>query len=164
MNRAAPAGALVLRKAGVIVLRPASAGWQCLLLRAYRNWGFPKGEIEPGEIPLAAAVRETAEETSLADLEFPWGEAFIDTVPRSGHKRARYYIAVSGGARVHLPVSAELGRPEHHEFRWVAFAAARLLLAPALHPVIDWAAEVASTAPAPRPPRGTFQSSPPPNP
>ena len=32
-----------------------------LLLRAYINWDFPKGEIEPSEDPLDAAKREIAE-------------------------------------------------------------------------------------------------------
>ena len=138
------------RKAGVVVLRPGEGEWHCLLLRAYRNWGFPKGEIDPAENPLAAAVREVMEETSVADLDFCWGEVFIETAPRSGHQIARYYIAVSPHADVSLPVSAELGRPEHHEFRWAGFAAARALLAPRLHFVIDWAAKTAATVHAPR--------------
>jgi len=133
------------RKAGVVVLRPHGGEWRCLLLRAYRNWGFPKGEIDPGESALDAAAREVLEETSVGDLDFCWGETFIDTAPRTGHKIARYYIAVSPGARVFLPVSAELGRPEHHEFRWVGLAAAKTLLAPALQPVIAWAATIAET-------------------
>ena len=133
------------RKAGVIVLRPHDGEWRCLLLRAYRNWGFPKGEIDPGESALDAAAREVLEETSVGDLDFCWGETFVDTAPRTGHKIARYYIAVSPGARVFLPVSAELGRPEHHEFRWVGLAAAKTLLAPALQPVIAWAATIAGT-------------------
>jgi bis(5'-nucleosidyl)-tetraphosphatase len=133
------------RKAGVVVLRPHGGEWRCLLLRAYRNWGFPKGEIDPGESALDAAAREVLEETSVGDLDFCWGETFIDTAPRTGHKIARYYIAVSPGARVFLPVSAELGRPEHHEFRWVGLAAAKTLLAPALQPVIAWAATIAGT-------------------
>src|ERR1700750_1185282 len=122
MKAALPEAALVLRKAGVIVLRAHEDGWRVLLLRAYRNWGFPKGEIEPGEIPLAAAVREVAAETTLTDLEFRGGEVCIEPPPRAGHKRARYSIATSPAGRVFLPVSAELGRPEHHEFRWLTFA------------------------------------------
>ena len=133
------------RKAGVVVLRPHGGEWRCLLLRAYRNWGFPKGEIDPGESALDAATREVLEETSVGDLDFCWGETFVDTAPRTGHKIARYYIAVSPDARVFLPVSAELGRPEHHEFRWVGLAAAKTLLAPALQPVIAWAATIAET-------------------
>jgi bis(5'-nucleosidyl)-tetraphosphatase len=151
MKAALPEAALVLRKAGVIVLRAHEDGWRVLLLRAYRNWGFPKGEIEPGEIPLAAAVREVAEETALTDLEFRWGEVCIETPPRAGHKRARYYIATSPAGRVFLPVSAELGRPEHHEFRWLTFATARELLTSALRFLIDWAQEIVML-----PANGTF--------
>jgi bis(5'-nucleosidyl)-tetraphosphatase len=139
------------RKAGVVVLRPGEGEWHCLLLRAYRNWGFPKGEIDPGENPLAAAVREVLEETSVADLDFCWGEVFVETVPRPGHQIARYYIAVSPRAGVSLPVSAELGRPEHHEFRWAGFDAAKALLGVPLQPIITWAAMIADTGHAPRP-------------
>jgi 8-oxo-dGTP pyrophosphatase MutT (NUDIX family) len=41
-----------------------------LLIRdSYRNWGFPKGHLERGEMPEAAALREVAEETGIAGLE-----------------------------------------------------------------------------------------------
>ena len=143
--KAAPESANPLHKAGVAVLRPLDRAWQCLLLRAYRNWGFAKGEIEPGESPLDAAVREVEEETSVNDLDFCWGDVFIETTPRAGQKLARYYIAVSPQARVFLPVSAELGRPEHHEFRWVSFEAAKALLTPTLQPVVEWVARIAET-------------------
>ena len=40
-----------------------------LLIRdSYRNWGFPKGHLEPGEPPADAARREVIEETGLEDL------------------------------------------------------------------------------------------------
>jgi bis(5'-nucleosidyl)-tetraphosphatase len=152
MNRAAlNVPAAPPRKAGVIVLRPVDREWRCLVLRAYRNWGLPKGEIEPDESPFAAAAREVREETSLGDLDFCWGETFIETPPRTGHKIARYYLAVSPADRVFLPVSAELGRPEHHEFRWVGLTAAKALLGPPLHPIINWAAKIADTPDVPRP-------------
>src|SRR5262245_26457123 len=48
--------------AGVIVVRQADSGWLFLMLRAYRNWDFPKGLVESGEDPLAAARREVTEE------------------------------------------------------------------------------------------------------
>ncbi|MCK7491217.1 MAG: hypothetical protein MZW92_05485 [Comamonadaceae bacterium] len=37
--------------------------------------------MDPGEEPLAAAIRETAEEAALADLEFRWGHDFRETEP-----------------------------------------------------------------------------------
>lgn len=39
-----------------------------LILDSYRNWGFPKGHLDNGETPEAAARREVAEETGLSDL------------------------------------------------------------------------------------------------
>ena len=40
-----------------------------LLIRdSYKNWGFPKGHLERGEMPEAAALREVAEETGLTGL------------------------------------------------------------------------------------------------
>ncbi len=51
--------------------RHGNGGWRILVLRAYRNWDFPKGTLEPGETPLAAAIREVKEETALEGLEFP---------------------------------------------------------------------------------------------
>ncbi|WP_025411633.1 NUDIX hydrolase [Gemmatirosa kalamazoonensis] len=49
-----------------------------LLIRdSYRNWGFPKGHLEPGEGPERAAVREVSEETGLDALVV---EGAIDTI------------------------------------------------------------------------------------
>jgi bis(5'-nucleosidyl)-tetraphosphatase len=135
------------RAAGLVVLRPGPAGWRCLVLRAYRNWDLPKGRIEPGETPLAAALRETTEETSLEGLELRWGEAFRETEPYAGGKVARFYVAVSRRGEVRLPVSSELGRPEHHEYRWVDFAEADRLLPPRLRAVVGWARTLAERGP-----------------
>src|ERR1041385_5311427 len=56
--------------AGGVVFRRAPGGEpRFLLIRdSYRNWGFPKGHLEPGEPPADAARREVAEETGLKDL------------------------------------------------------------------------------------------------
>jgi bis(5'-nucleosidyl)-tetraphosphatase len=40
---------------------------------------------------------------------------------------------------VKLPVSPELGRPEHQEYRWVSFEEAEDLLPPRLAVILDWA-------------------------
>lgn len=125
--------------AGVVVVRREGGAWRVLVLRAYRNWDFPKGGLEAGETPLAAAIRETAEESSITDLVFRWGESWCETAPYRAGKVARYYLAETARRDITLPVSAELGRPEHDEWRWVSFAAAVRLLPPRLQPILAWA-------------------------
>jgi len=98
--------------------------------------------IEPDEAPLDAARREVREETSLDDLALRWGEESRETAPYAGGKVARYWVAESPAGVVALPVSAELGRPEHHEFRWVDREEARRLLPPRLQDVFTWAAAI----------------------
>ena len=126
--------------AGAVVVHETPDGARFLLLRAYRNWDFPKGLVEEGEEPLGAAIREVAEETGIEDLDFSWGQDYCETAPYAGNKVARYYLARTSTEHVTLPVSAELGRPEHHEFRWVDFSEALSLTVPRLHLVIAWAA------------------------
>ena len=131
--------------AGVVVLRRFPDGWRCLVLRAYRNWDFPKGLVEDDESPRQAAVREVWEETSLENLNFLWGDEYRETLPYARQKVSRYYIAESPSGGVRLPISAELGRPEHDEFRWVSFDAAEDLLPPRLAIVLEWAKEIAAS-------------------
>jgi 8-oxo-dGTP pyrophosphatase MutT (NUDIX family) len=127
------------RAAGAVIFRRSDRGIRLLLLRAYQNWDFPKGLVEPGEDPLAAARREVGEETGLTDVDYPFGDEFKETLPYSGNKIARYYLAETGEEQIELPVSPELGRPEHHEYRWVSFDEAEDLLPPRLAVVLDWA-------------------------
>jgi bis(5'-nucleosidyl)-tetraphosphatase len=126
--------------AGIIVLRRFDSAWRCLMLRAYRNWDFPKGEVEPGEDPLLAARREVREETALHHIALPWGDSYCETASYGG-KVARYYLGEAQEGAVSLPVSPELGRPEHHEFRWVGLDDARALAPPRLQAVLAWAAQ-----------------------
>src|ERR1700744_5381104 len=132
--------------AGVVVVHIAGAGSvtgvQYLLLRAYKNWDFPKGLVEPGEQPLDAAVREVKEETTLVNLAFDWGKEYVDTGPYNKGKISRYYIARSDDTQVHLPINPELGFPEHQEARWVGFETALDMVSPRLKPVIHWASGI----------------------
>src|ERR1044071_3000770 len=86
-----------------------------------------------------AAKRGAAEETGLADLDFPFGDSYKDTLAYAGGKVARYFIAETGETEIELPVSPELGRPEHHEWRWVSYDEAEELLPPRLGIVLEWA-------------------------
>ena len=124
--------------AGVVVVRETPEGWRFLLLRAFNHWDFPKGLVEPGEEPLAAAIREVREETLIADLEFAWGEAYTETGPYSRGKVARYYLAKTGNSDDTLTDIEEIGRAEHNEFRWVDYEGASRLVSPRVQPIVDW--------------------------
>ena len=67
--------------------------------------------------------------------------SFRETPPYARGKVARYYVAESVVGTVVLPVNPELGRPEHHEFRWLELDAAARLLPPRLQQVLLWAAQ-----------------------
>ncbi len=68
-----------------------------LLIRdSYRNWGFPKGHLEPGETADAAAMREVAEETGLQSLRLRGEIEAIDWYFRFRgrliHKVCHFYL------------------------------------------------------------------------
>jgi 8-oxo-dGTP pyrophosphatase MutT (NUDIX family) len=129
--------------AGVVVLRREADDWQCLLLRAFRYWDFPKGKVEAGELPQQAAIRETEEETTITELEFHWGDdTYLETGPYAQGKIARYYIAQTTQFEVGLPVNPEIGRAEHEEYRWLTFDQALKIASPRVAQVIRWAQEV----------------------
>jgi 8-oxo-dGTP pyrophosphatase MutT (NUDIX family) len=127
---------------GVVVVRRAEGGWLTLMLRAYRNWDFPKGLREGGETPIAAAVREVAEETGIRDLDFAWGDVHFDTGPYSRGKTARYFLAQTRTEAVTLGILPGATRPEHHEYRWVDFDEAHDLAAPRVRTVVRWARQI----------------------
>jgi 8-oxo-dGTP pyrophosphatase MutT (NUDIX family) len=127
--------------AGVVVVRREGDDWRYLLLRAFNHWDFPKGMVEEGEEPLAAAVREVKEESLIDDLDFAWGDASTQTGPYSGGKVARYYLAETHQVGVTLPFNPTIGRPEHSEYRWVDYDEALELVSPRVKPVVRWAAQ-----------------------
>ena len=117
----------------------AGEGWRVLLLRVYNYWDCPKGVVEPGEDPLTTAKREVREETGIEELEFRWGEEFIETPPYSKNKVARYYVAATSTADVELPVNPALGKAEHHEWRWLTWEEAEQRVVDRLWTVLRWA-------------------------
>jgi 8-oxo-dGTP pyrophosphatase MutT (NUDIX family) len=125
--------------AGFVVVKKEK-GWKYLFLRAYRNWDFPKGIVEPSEDVLEAAKREVEEETGIDDLTLRWGSTFKETSPyRGGKKVARYYLAETSQSDVTFSVNPEIGRPEHHEYRWVSYDEIKKLAPERLLPIIEWA-------------------------
>ena len=97
---------------GIVLARKTDDGWLTLLLRAYHHWDFPKGLQEDGEQPKEAAIREVGEETSIDELDFAWGDRFMETGPYSRGKTARYYLAKTSQASVVMGPSPETGEPE----------------------------------------------------
>jgi len=110
-----------------------------LILRCYNYWDFPKGGVHANETPREAALRELHEETSLASVDFVWGDIHTDTPVYGQNKVARYFVGLAPKLEVTLPINPLLGRPEHHEFRWLTYDDARTLLNPRIQAVIDWA-------------------------
>jgi bis(5'-nucleosidyl)-tetraphosphatase len=133
--------------AGAVILHGSGDARRYLLMRCFQYWDFPKGMVEPGESPFLAAQREIAEEATLTDLAFPWGELFTETAPYGDGKVARYYLAVSATRDVVLGVSEELGFPEHDEYRWVDVDEARSLLGARVRAVLEWAHKLSAAEP-----------------
>jgi 8-oxo-dGTP pyrophosphatase MutT (NUDIX family) len=90
--------------AGGIVFRLERGKPRYLLIRdSYRNWGFPKGHLEPGEEPATAAVREVGEETGLRSLLI---RGLIDTIEwefrfrgQAIHKVCHFFLMESRRSR-----------------------------------------------------------------
>lgn len=130
---------------GAVIVRKSESGWDTLMLRSYRNWDFPKGLREAGETPKQAAMREVSEETGITDLHFDWGDRFTDSGPYNKGKVARYFLARTEQHEVEMGVSKELGRPEHHEYRWLDFDQAYDIASPRVRLVVQWARQVIGT-------------------
>lgn len=125
---------------GVVPIRKAADHWEFLLLRCFKYWDFPKGELEKGEEALSAAIREVEEETTIKELTFSWGEVFYETEPYSTGKVARYYLAqVASNAAIKLLPNPENGIIEHHEYRWVKLEEGMKLANPRIQKVLQWA-------------------------
>jgi 8-oxo-dGTP pyrophosphatase MutT (NUDIX family) len=87
---------------GIVFRRLPEQGPRFLLIKdSYDNWGFPKGHLEDGESPAEAALRETAEETGLAELVLQGPIRVIDWHfrfrGRHIHKYCHFFLFESAG-------------------------------------------------------------------
>ena len=112
------------QSAGFIIIDRSGVEPEALCVRAYSNWDFPKGHLEPGETAFDAAVREVLEETTLTHgVDFTHtGEQAPSITYGTGRRKktATYFIGErTSDKQPYLPVSPELGKPENDEWRWV---------------------------------------------
>src|ERR1700730_4972752 len=118
------ADARTVKAAGGLVCRPGPAGLVEVAVvhrPSYRDWTFPKGKLERGETPEAAALREVAEGTGFeCSLVEPLGCTHY--THRSGSAKTVCYwiMAVVGGS---FRSSAEVD-----ELRWLTASEALALL------------------------------------
>ncbi len=122
---------------GVVFRRSDGAEPVFLLIRdSYRNWGFPKGHVEPGEERAEAALREVAEETGLADLvlrgtidDIDW---FFRFRGRLIHKTCAFYLMESAAGdpcpQTEEGITACRWLPLPEALRAVSYANAREVL------------------------------------
>ena len=84
---------------GVIVRWQGRTPYILLIRDSYNHWGFPKGHVEKGETPDAAALREVEEETGLSELVLGPPLQTIDWFFRARgrliHKYCHFYLIES---------------------------------------------------------------------
>jgi len=148
----------VKRSAGVLIWRRNGGALEVLLVHPggpfWRNrdqgaWQIPKGGIDEGEEPAAAALREVEEELGLV-LE---GELQpLDEIRQAGGK---WVVAFSlehdfDAEQIRSnefevewpPKSGKFARfPEVDEARWMSFPEARRMMLPSQSPLLDRLAE-----------------------
>jgi 8-oxo-dGTP pyrophosphatase MutT (NUDIX family) len=115
------------RAAGVIVVRETPRrGHHYLLLHhtSGGHWYFPKGHLEPGELPKNAALRELSEETGIRQVELIDG--FVERIeyglpPPRGRKEVLFYLGRTQQETIRLSA-------EHDAYAWLSYHEARARL------------------------------------
>ena len=118
------ADARAVKAAGGLVCRPGPAGLVEVAVihrPASDDWTFPKGKLERGETPEAAALREVSEETGLdCSVVEPFG-CTRDVDRRGAVKTVCYWIMKVTGGRF-------IPGLEVDELRWLTASEALALL------------------------------------
>jgi bis(5'-nucleosidyl)-tetraphosphatase len=120
------------QSAGIILLNTSEKPYKVLCLRAYKNWDFPKGQLDGNETHLEAALRELEEETGYNKSDIQLFESILKNpeVTRSISKISTYYYASLLNLKKNpiLPINPSLGFPEHQEWRWFKLEDLHLVL------------------------------------
>ena len=108
------------RSAGVVIFRNSEKGFLFLLLNyPTGHWDFVKGKIETEESTKNTAIRETQEETGIADLKFIEGfeEKIEYNFQYDGkliHKEVLFFLAETKTKEVNVSY-------EHTDFIWLDY-------------------------------------------
>jgi 8-oxo-dGTP pyrophosphatase MutT (NUDIX family) len=113
---------------GGVVVRPSGASVEVCLVSDGRHWGFPKGLLESGETPEAAALREISEETGIARQDLTIGTAlpvseYVYRRPNHGaliFKRVHHFLVEAPAGTALRPDPAEIAEAE-----WLGIEVAR---------------------------------------
>lgn len=126
------------RSAGIVLYRRRPGGIEVFLIHpggpfwARKDagaWMIPKGELEPGEEPLACAQREFREETgqAVAGRFVPLRE-----IRQKGGKYVQAYAVEGDADAAAVPRTFEVDRAA-----WLMLAEARRLMLPSQQPLLD---------------------------
>ena len=118
--------------AGIVVVRFFNDGWRVLCLHASDYMDLPKGVMDDGEDVLTTALRETAEESSITDLQFEWGKTNIKIGSLT-------MFVASTDQDPKIISNPHIGKPEHTGASWLTWDDASKNIAPFLMKFIDWA-------------------------
>jgi 8-oxo-dGTP pyrophosphatase MutT (NUDIX family) len=113
---------------GGVVVRRSGSGFEVCLVSDGRHWGFPKGLLEAGESPEAAALREISEETGIARQDLTIGGAlplseYVYRRPNRGaliFKRVHHFLVDTPAGTALHPDPAEIA-----EAAWLPIDEAR---------------------------------------
>src|SRR5689334_22991793 len=139
------AGILLFRKNStveVLLIKPGGPFWRNKNVGA---WMIPKGAVEPGEVPMEAALREFEEETGarLTCVPFP-----LAKIRQSGGKWVEAFAlegdldcttVTSNPFEVEWPPRSGQRQlfPEVEEARWMSLDEARAMMLPSQLPLLD---------------------------
>ena len=111
-----------VRAAGAVLWRPAADGHEVCLVHRPRHddWSLPKGKLENGEHPLAAAVREVFEETGVSAVPQAGLPRVSYRLPGGIPKTVDFWLMRAGGDLPEAPMDPD----EVDEVAWLPVPAA----------------------------------------